>query len=71
MRALLDEAAAAGKPVRIHVEQFNRAMTLYLRLGFTPIAEQGVHILMEWSPRPARPSPGRRPARPARGPASP
>lgn len=50
MRSLLAEAAAAGKPVRIHVESFNRAMTLYLRLGFAPIEEQGVHIHMEWLP---------------------
>ena len=36
---LLDEAQAAALPVRIHVEQFNPAMRLYLRLGFEPIEE--------------------------------
>jgi len=49
---LLDEAQAAALPVRIHVEQFNPAMRLYLRLGFEPIEDQGVYQLMEW--RPAR-----------------
>src|SRR5215470_16790499 len=33
-RALLAEAAAAQKPVRIHVEKFNPALRLYERLGF-------------------------------------
>jgi GNAT superfamily N-acetyltransferase len=51
LRSLLAEAAEACKPVRIHVERFNRAMSLYLRLGFTPIEDQGVYFLMEWSPR--------------------
>ncbi len=50
MRELLDEAAAAGKPVRIHVEKFNRALGLYRRLGFSQIEDQGVYLLMEWSP---------------------
>ena len=50
LRNLLDEAALAGKPVRIHVEKFNPALRLYDRLGFTPIADQGVYWFMEWSP---------------------
>ncbi len=50
MRELLDEAAAAGKPIRIHVEKFNRALALYRRLGFSQIDDQGVYLLMEWSP---------------------
>lgn len=56
---LLDEARAAAFPVRIHVEQFNPAMRLYLRLGFRPIEDRGVYQLLEWrapgpdtSPRP-------------------
>ncbi len=52
MRDLLDEAAAAGKPVRIHVEKFNRARGLYERLGFTQIEDQDVYLLMEWRPTP-------------------
>ncbi len=50
MQELLDEAAAAGKKVSIHVEQYNPAKRLYERLGFTPIADVGVYTLMEWSP---------------------
>jgi GNAT superfamily N-acetyltransferase len=48
---LLDEAAASGKAVSIHVEQFNPAMRLYLRLGFAPVGvESGIHVLMRWTP---------------------
>jgi ribosomal protein S18 acetylase RimI-like enzyme len=53
LRELLDEAAAAGKRVTIHVERENRALGLYRRLGFRPAGEHGVHVLMERSP--ARP----------------
>ena len=49
MKELLDEAGEAGKPLRIHVEQFNPALRLYQRLGFAKIEEQGMHWLMEWS----------------------
>lgn len=34
LQAVLDEAAAAGLPVRIHVERTNPARRLYDRLGF-------------------------------------
>jgi len=47
---LLEEGQAASLPVRIHVEQFNPAMRLYLRLGFEAIEYQGVYQLMEWRP---------------------
>ncbi len=50
MRRVLDEAAAAGKMVRIHVEHNNPAMRLYRRLGFERIEDQGVYHLMEWRP---------------------
>ena len=49
---LLDEAAAAGKAVTIHVEKFNPAMRLYRRLGFKTEAEQGVYDLMRWTAAP-------------------
>ncbi len=51
MRGILAEAAAAGLPVRIHVERWSRALSLYRRLGFRPIADQGVYWLMERPPR--------------------
>lgn len=50
MRALIAEARAEGKPVRIHVERFNRARTLYERLGFREVADAGVYALMECVP---------------------
>jgi len=50
LRDLLHEGATTGKPVRIHVEKFNPALHLYERLGFAPIADQGVYWFMEWSP---------------------
>lgn len=50
LRTLLTEAGAAGKPVRLHVESFNRAQTLYARLGFALIEDKGVHRLLEWKP---------------------
>jgi ribosomal protein S18 acetylase RimI-like enzyme len=50
MGGLLDEAGAAGKPLRIHVEHNNPALRLYRRLGFTEIEDHGAHRLMEWRP---------------------
>ena len=50
LRDLQTEAAASSKPLTIHVEQFNPAFRLYTRLGFRPIAEHGVYLLMEWRP---------------------
>jgi len=46
---LLAEARDAHLVVRIHVEQNNRALSLYLRMGFRAIGENGVYHLMEWS----------------------
>lgn len=48
LKELLAEAAATEKPVRIHVEKLNRALTLYQRLGFRHIADKGVYLLLEW-----------------------
>ena len=50
MRDLLEEAAAAGKPVTIHVAKENRALHLYDRLGFREIGSTEVYLLMEWKP---------------------
>jgi ribosomal protein S18 acetylase RimI-like enzyme len=50
LRAILDEAAAAGKRVVIHVERFNRALALYERLGFQAVADHGVYLRMEAEP---------------------
>lgn len=50
LRDLLDEAAARGKDVSIHVEKYNPAMRLYRRLGFRTEEDKGVYDLMRWSP---------------------
>lgn len=50
LRAVMAEAAAAGKTVSIHVEKFNPAQNLYRRLGFREIGESGPYWLMEWRP---------------------
>ncbi|HYL05748.1 MAG TPA: GNAT family N-acetyltransferase [Thermoanaerobaculia bacterium] len=49
LRGLLAEAAAAGKPVRIHVERMNPALRLYDRLGFRRTGDDGIYYLMEWT----------------------
>ena len=48
VREILDEAAASGRFVSIHVEHMNPAMTLYRRLGFEPAGEAGPYVRMEW-----------------------
>lgn len=50
LQDLLAEAAAAVKPVHLHVEKFNPALRLYERLGFSRIADRGVYWFMEWLP---------------------
>lgn len=44
------EAAAAGRPVQVHVERDNPARHLYDRLGFSEIEDQGVYLLLERVP---------------------
>jgi ribosomal protein S18 acetylase RimI-like enzyme len=55
---VLDEAAGAGLPVRIHVEVNNSARHLYQRLGFVRTGTTGVYDLLEWQ---APTEPGRPP----------
>ena len=47
---LLDEAARARRRLSIHVEKHNPALRLYARLGFAPVADEGVYLLMEATP---------------------
>jgi ribosomal protein S18 acetylase RimI-like enzyme len=44
---VVDEASRSGRPVRIHVEARNPAMSLYERLGFVRVANEGAYVLME------------------------
>lgn len=50
LRELMSEAEASGKPLTIHVEKYNPAMRLYLRLGFKSIEDRGPYDLLEWRP---------------------
>jgi len=47
---IIDEAEKLHLPVSIHVEQFNPALSLYQRLGFLPIGENGIYHLMNRAP---------------------
>ena len=53
LEQLLAEAARAGCRVSIHVEQTNRARSLYERLGFREVAQEGPYLRMECAPPPA------------------
>ncbi|MGN6216281.1 MAG: GNAT family N-acetyltransferase [Solirubrobacterales bacterium] len=54
MRPLLEEADERGVKASIHVERFNPAQRLYARLGFRPVSETGVYLLLERSARAAQ-----------------
>lgn len=46
---VLAEAAATGRTASIHVEVHNPARRLYARLGFRPVEDRGVYVLMRWT----------------------
>jgi GNAT superfamily N-acetyltransferase len=48
IKGLLDEAARTQRPIRVYVEQFNPAMRLFERLGFSKTEDIGSHFLLEW-----------------------
>jgi ribosomal protein S18 acetylase RimI-like enzyme len=50
---LIAEAGTRAVPLTIHVEMFNPARRLYERLGFEPVEEHGVYLLMERRPEAA------------------
>ena len=50
IHALQAEAAQAGKPVMLHVDNVNRAQRLYERLGFVMTAESDFYLEMTWRP---------------------
>jgi ribosomal protein S18 acetylase RimI-like enzyme len=47
-RDTIAAARAAGKPVTLHVDRFNPAIALYLRLGFRIEEEMPFHLRMVW-----------------------
>ena len=51
LEALLAEARSAGQPVRLYVEHYQeRALGLLKSLGFAPVEDHGVSVLMECRP---------------------
>ncbi len=51
---LLEEAAVTGKRLTIHVERYNPALRLYRRMGFEPVGETGVYLLLAVESAPNR-----------------
>jgi ribosomal protein S18 acetylase RimI-like enzyme len=49
LKALQNIATPAGQRLSIHVERFNPAQRLYLRLGFKIQDKGDVYYFMEWS----------------------
>jgi len=50
LQPLLEEADQSKRSVQIYVETFNPSQRLFQRLGFKPIAEEGVNLLLERTP---------------------
>jgi len=50
MKNVMIEAAHAQKPLKLHVEKFNRARRLYDRLGFSTTGDNGIYLEMVWRP---------------------
>jgi GNAT superfamily N-acetyltransferase len=48
---VIAEAERAGTRVSLHVEVFNPARRLYERMGFVPVEDKGVYLLMERAPQ--------------------
>ena len=48
MKQIQTEAREAGKTVKIYVEQNNRALSIYRKLGFVQTGLEGVYFAMEW-----------------------
>ena len=50
LKEILAEGQASARPVTIHVERMNPARRLYERLGFQETEDQGIYLLMTWTP---------------------
>jgi hypothetical protein len=50
IKRLLGDEGAKGNSVRLHVLKFSRALPLYSRLGFSQLADKGMHLEMIWRP---------------------
>lgn len=49
LTALQEEAARTSLPLRLHVLKTNPAARLYERIGFIPLQDDGLRLLMEWT----------------------
>ena len=49
LRSIMDLAAASDRDVTIYVESNNPAMSLYRRLGFERVKDEGVYWFMRWT----------------------
>ena len=47
---ILQAGEQAEKPVQIYIESYNPSANLFSRLGFQPIAEEGINFLLQWNP---------------------
>ncbi len=47
---VLQAGEQAEKPVQIYIESYNRSANLFSRLGFQPVAEEGINLLWQWNP---------------------
>jgi ribosomal protein S18 acetylase RimI-like enzyme len=48
LKVLQSEASRLQKPLTVFVDQHDRSIIFFDRLGFKPVEEQGMHILLEW-----------------------
>lgn len=48
VRQLQDEAARAGKSIRVSIEPYNPSQNLFKNLGFEVNGDDGVNLLFEW-----------------------
>lgn len=50
LRHILGEAGGSGKAVTIYVESFNPSLSVFRKLGFQTVAEDGFQLLLRWLP---------------------
>lgn len=46
---MTDILQKATKPVQIYLETFNHSISLFERLGFKIISEEGIYCLWQWN----------------------
>lgn len=52
LKELMAEGAQTGKGVTIYVENYSPSLSLFERLNFKRIEQQGFHLLLQWSKSP-------------------